>query len=269
MKRAFLAALLLAAVPARAETLPAACAVHLPLGAPSPAFPGDTLLCRKRIAIAHDSDAKSPRWVAYAIRASDAWACGDRENKFRADPDLVRLRLPRAELSDYAGSGWDRGHLAADADMRADAIAASEADYLSNIAPQNPTLNRGLWNRIEAMARVWAADRGEVLILTGTVRPPISGERRIGRGVLIPAGFFKVVLDPARKETLAFLVPNGTLPWRSEPAHFVVPVELVEEATGLFLPLPSDAVQSAAPWPADLGRFAQTKELVCASAGMP
>lgn len=251
--------------PAPAQTVPPACAAHLPFGAPRPSFAGDTLLCRKRLAIAHDPATKAPRWVAHAIRSSDAWACEPRDNQFRADPDLVRLKRPRATLADYAKSDWHRGHMAADADLRSDPVAAAEADYLSNVVPKSPALNIGLWARIEATVRVWAADRGEVWVLTGPVHG-LTEPRWIGSGVRVPDGVFKVVIDPARRESVAFYAGNSPFPWSKDPAGFVVSLAEVEGLTGLVVPKPDGLVESAAPWPADMRTFGQAKELVCAQA---
>lgn len=249
------------------QEVPAACAAHLPFGAPSPGFPGDTVLCRKRMAIAHDPAAKGPRWVAHVVRSVDAWACEDRENQFRADPDLARLRQPRAQLSDYAGSGWHRGHLAADADLRADAQASAEADYLSNVVPQNPAMNIGLWSKIEATVRVWGAERGEVWVLTLPARSRDPERRRaIGSGVDVPDALAKVVIDGAKREGIAFFVPNAPFGWREDPARFVVPFAVVERETGVAVPRPAGTAEADAPWPADIFTFGQTKEFVCAAA---
>ncbi|CAG0911930.1 unnamed protein product, partial [Cyprideis torosa] len=70
----------------------------------------------------------------------------------RLDSFRVDLRIPamfRAGLEDYVGSGYDRGHLIASADRRSSGVLNSETFLLSNMSPQHPRLNRGLWKTLE------------------------------------------------------------------------------------------------------------------------
>ena len=41
---------------------------------------------------------------------------------------------------------------------------------LSNISPQDPDFNRGIWRDLEARVRDWADLHGEVFVVTGPVR---------------------------------------------------------------------------------------------------
>ena len=42
---------------------------------------------------------------------------------------------------DYSNSGWDKGHMAPVADMKWSEQSMYESFYLTNICPQNHTLN--------------------------------------------------------------------------------------------------------------------------------
>ena len=108
-----------------------------------------------------------------------------------------------------------------------------ESFYLSNIAPQNPALNRGAWARLEENIRNWVLERNDLVIITG----PVFGMQAdvIGRSpVRVPQAFFKVVFDPARREAVAFVYPNAD-PAINDLAAYRVPLDQLELTTGLAL----------------------------------
>ncbi|BCO11379.1 DNA/RNA non-specific endonuclease [Citrifermentans bremense] len=128
------------------------------------------------------------------------------------------------------------------ADMAWDAAAMSESFYLSNMVPQaGEGMNRGIWAVLEKKARQWVEKRGELYIYSG----PIYREgdvKTIGRNkVAVPDALFKVVLDPARHEAIAVIMPNRRLDTRDMP-KYLVPVREVERLTGLefFSTLPQE-----------------------------
>ncbi|HPX13264.1 MAG TPA: DNA/RNA non-specific endonuclease [Treponemataceae bacterium] len=185
---------------------------------------------------------RNPDWVAYELTAEEAETIRvKRASRFVTDsrPDITS-----AEDSDYRRSGYDRGHLAPAADMRFSPEAMRDCFYYSNIAPQHPRLNRGIWLTLENRTRQWAKEYGAIFITTGPVYS--SGDTTIGNNqVRVPAAFYKVLLDYRSRPPKAagFLFPNtdegpGTL------AGHMVPVDDVEAATGIdfFAALP-DSVE--------------------------
>jgi endonuclease G, mitochondrial len=79
-----------------------------------PGRAGD-LLCRKGYLLSHDPVRKTPVWVAEHLTREKAKRGIKRSDDFRPDDDLEPGK--RAELSDYRGSGYDRGHMAPAGDM--------------------------------------------------------------------------------------------------------------------------------------------------------
>ena len=69
-------------------------------------------------------------------------------------PDTA-VKTGSAELKDYKGSGYDRGHLCPAGDMSFDSIAMRESFLMSNMSPQLPGFNRGIWNSLEQKIRNW------------------------------------------------------------------------------------------------------------------
>jgi endonuclease G len=204
------------------------CPPFLDYGTPSL---GTDFLCRTGFAIGHDPRSRTPLWVIERIGLGSLNGGVARTDNFRADPDLLPGR--RAELEDYSGSGYDRGHMAPAGNLTWSNQAMVESFYLSNIAPQNPALNRGAWARLEENIRNWVLERNDLVIITG----PVFGMQDdvIGRSpVRVPQAFFKVVFDPVRREAVAFVYPNAD-PAINDLAAYRVPLDQLELTTGLAL----------------------------------
>lgn len=187
------------------------------------------LLCKTGIAIGHDPDTKGPRWVIEQLTPAKFHGGAQRRDNFRADAALPEGR--RAELSDYAASGYDRGHMAAAANMAWSQTAMDESFLLSNILPQSPTLNRGVWARLEDDVRSWVVGRETLWVITG---PVFRGNRSIGAGVRVPDALFKVLFDPKRDEAYVLVVPNESVERYNAQQYFITLLEL-ERQTGLKL----------------------------------
>jgi endonuclease G len=260
-----LAVLLLASgAPARADAL-ADCAAKIPLGAPQLVAPSPahtTVLCRIAYVVDHDDDRRVPLWVGYVLTAQHAMGCLARVNSFAHDPDLPAGR--RAEKRDYLKSGFDMGHLAPDADMAWDATVMRESFYMSNMTPQVPGLNRQGWERLEEIVRVWATDRGAVLVVDGPIFEADIATTIGPDNVAVPSSFFKVVIDPARGDALAFVMPNVSVP-KSEALAYRVAIAQVEDRAHLTFALPEGVDRDSAGelWPADLAAWHRGKKSAC------
>ncbi len=132
----------------------------------------------------------------------------------------------RSKLSDYRGSGYDRGHMAPAADFRYSAEAMSSSFLLSNMVPQYHNANAGVWSAIESFAREKAGSLGRVTVISGPI-VSINGET-IGNGVCVPTHTFKVIIEPSG-QTTAFVVPNTKDASAQPPYTYEVPVSEVEQ----------------------------------------
>lgn len=84
----------------------------------------------------------------------------------------------------------------------------SDCFLMTNICPQDHDLNGGSWNKLELKIHDWAKRHGKIIVATG---PIFNGNsRRIGQNndIVVPAGFFKVVLDPGRNRAIGFIYEN-------------------------------------------------------------
>lgn len=208
-----------------------ACEVHYLNGVkPSVTAPGRHL-CRMGYEVFYSPEKKVSLYAAEYLIPAQMTKQESRKDDFRPDPELARKE--RAELKDWRGSGFDRGHLAPAEDMRADPLKLSQSFLLSNMVPQEPTHNQNIWRRLE-LNIIGRVRRGEeAYVLTG---PSFSGEdERIGKGVAVPKTLWKVVYWPATKEYQAWNIPNRPDLSRDQLNKYLVPVTEVEKLTGLKL----------------------------------
>jgi len=185
-------------------------------------------LCREGYAVGYDYDRKIPTWVAYCLTPDNVNKNFKRSNKFESDVEIpVKYR---STLSDYKGSGYDRGHMAASATVDSSYNAMVESFLLSNITPQLPGLNRQGWRYLESYIREWTNERKKLYVVTGVLFEGAHGV--IGNGLHVPTHFYKVVFDSAGMDTIAFIIPHRVIP-KSELPAFIVSVDEVELRSGL------------------------------------
>lgn len=178
-------------------------------------------------------------WVAYLLTAGEINSRHVvRTNHFLPDP---LVKTGSATDADYEGSGYDRGHLANAEDMSYSTITMAESFYYSNVSPQVPAFNRGVWKRLEELIRFWATKYDSLYIVTGPVLtnnlPTIGADK-----VSVPDYYYKVILEYNSKEVkgIGFVLKNQAS--SSTLKNFAVSIDSVEHLTGIdFFPkLPDD-----------------------------
>lgn len=182
-----------------------------------------------------------PAWVAYILQQDQIDGKEERENHFMPDP---AVQSGTAVSTDYTRSGYDRGHMAPAADFKNSYQVMKETFYMSNICPQEPQFNRGIWLDLEKMVRAWAYKYKKIYVVTGPVLQP--GLPTIGRlnKVAVPKQFYKVVLyvNPPYVKGIAFLMNNE--PSNAPLTKFVVSIDQVERITGVdFFPRLPDNIE--------------------------
>lgn len=202
----------------------------------------DNVITHLGYTLSYNSSTKIPNWVAYELTAKEASGTLERgDRSFSMDPKYNRTQAMR---EDYSGSGWSRGHMAPAADFRWDSDAMDETFYLTNICPQNSTLNGKDWNYLEKQVRTWAGKYGRVWVVTG----PIVGTGKYGkigdRKVAVPDSFYKVVLAYKNGEyrSIAFVMDNDSKRYYLKDCAKTV--NEVEQLTGIdFFPNLDDSVE--------------------------
>jgi endonuclease G len=189
--------------------------------------PNTRELCFNVFTVMHSGVTRTPLWSAEHLEAREVESARQltRENAFHAEP-----RLPagqRAELADYARSGFDRGHMAPNGDMP-DRDSQRDSFSLANIVPQDGENNRHLWAGIEGVVRKMAQKEGDLYVVTG---PAFLGSklRKVGK-VLVPTHLYKLVYSPRQKAGAAWFVENTP-----DAKANVIPIPELERIIGIDL----------------------------------
>lgn len=164
-------------------------------------------LCSNFFAVVNSALTKSPLFCAEKLnRAQMASALNEsRSNEFYPDPRLARGA--RAELSDFKGSGKDRGH-ACPAGDEPDAQSMIQSFALSNMMMQDPYNNQHPWAKIESDTRKYVRHaQGDVFVFTGPLfRGPVT---TMGANhVWIPTHLFKLVYDSVTTRAWVYVMEN-------------------------------------------------------------
>jgi len=200
---------------------------------------GEELIVHTGFALVYAEEHEQPRWVAYELTRDEVYGIYERGDNFRADPSIS---TGSAALADYRKSGYDRGHLAPAADMVWSKEALSDSFYMSNMSPQKPEFNRGIWAKLEAIVRNLAVTEGAVYVAAGPILTD-GPYKTIGENkVSVPNYYYKVILDYTEpdKKAIGFLLPNEGS--KEDLSIFATSVDEIQMISGIdFFPqLPDD-----------------------------
>jgi endonuclease G, mitochondrial len=235
--------------------------LNLLMGDPSGATssPGNTEnypIVRPQYALSYSKAKGTPNWVAWELDAS--WL-GDarRVGKFAPD-EALPTDWPIVKPSDYTGSGFDRGHMVNSEDRSRSAADNISTFLMTNIIPQAPDNNRGVWVQLENYCRQLVRSGKQLFIVAGGHGQGGIGEKglksTVGRGkVVVPAVTWKVilVLDKPNSgvagvtkdtRTIAVVMPNKQGIKEDRWQQYVVSVKDVEKLTGyrFFTKVPTE-----------------------------
>ena len=142
-------------------------------------------------------------WFFYEIKKERVLGLIHRTDDFRIDP---KVKTGSATKLDYYRTGYDRGHLVPAADCSFSTTGMSESFYMSNMSPQHPAFNRGVWKSLEGLVRKWGAN-SSIYVVTGPVLDDCSLSIGINN-VCVPQYYYKVIYDPLEQKMISFILPN-------------------------------------------------------------
>jgi endonuclease G len=188
-------------------------------------------LCFDNFAIYYSPRDKKPIYTVEKLSREQLLA----PHPKRSNQFYEEARLPLAErslLSDYRGSGYDRGHNAPAGDMTNERSMA-QSFSLANMMPQARQNNQGIWAKnVEEPTRLYVKRvTGDVFVYTGSTGN--SGSVGSSR-VTIPSHLYKLVYDPGKNLAWAYWIENTNEAQMSPPISYQ---EIVQK-TGIDFHLP-------------------------------
>jgi endonuclease G, mitochondrial len=132
----------------------------------------DRLCMYSNFVVSFDTRLRNPKWVVEHITSNDGSRRGNRKNSAFCEDDGLDERF-RSRLSDYRGSGFDRGHMAPAANHKHSQDTMDETFTLSNTCPQvGPGFNRDYWARFERFVYDLTETCSDVWVVTGPLYLP-------------------------------------------------------------------------------------------------
>jgi len=182
----------------------------------------------------HLKDKKLPEWTIYFSSNALYESYVPRSDDFRVDstlnPEFQALK------KDYYRSGYDRGHLVPAADMNFDSTAMSECFLFTNVTPQKPTFNRGIWKKLETLTMKLRMKKDSLVIITGAIfKDTTHHSTTLSGGISVPEFYYKILFDVEEFTAIGFVIPNhisgedGRIPLES----YIYSVSDIEKLTGL------------------------------------
>lgn len=202
--------------------------------------------------LSYDRRLRAPAWVIEHLTPEklDKRDESIHRGKSNFKEDKTIHEYFRAQNSDFSGTGFDRGHMAAAGNHKLDQDDLDQTFILSNISPQVPEFNRGGWERLETYVRYIAKRSKNLYVVTGPLYLPLKARNGnlyvtyqvIGKNhVSVPTHYFKVVLYESNDNRLfmeAFLMPNDpSVDERARLDEYRIPIEkidTIERASGVI-----------------------------------
>lgn len=199
------------------------------------------LIQRSVFAMDYDDKKGEPNWVSWDLTVEDIGPA-KRTPVFHADAELP-ANFHHITSADYIRSGFDRGHMCPSADRTDNQADNNLVFAMSNIIPQTPDNNQGVWEHLEADCREMAKAGNELLIICGPA--DFSNEQINQNGPVIPTHTWKIVVEvpngsgsvlsriTTATRVIAVDIPN-TAGVRNDPwTKYLVSVNQLEALTGL------------------------------------
>ncbi|MFP5385086.1 MAG: DNA/RNA non-specific endonuclease [Bacteriovoracia bacterium] len=199
----------------------------------------EEIIQRKNYTLSYNEDHEVANWVAYELDHEKLQNCVKRRNNFRIDPDIS---TGSAAPEDYKNSGYDRGHLVPAGDMKHTREAMNDTFYYSNMSPQPPRFNQGIWARLEHLMRSWGIKYKSILLITGPVLKDNLPSIGVRNDVSVPEEYFKLILRKQGQswEGIAFIMKTDVT--STDLRSYVTSIDTVERKTGIdfFKDLPDE-----------------------------
>lgn len=200
---------------------------------------GEQIVEHDGYTLSYNEEYEQASYVTYKLTQNELYGPAERKDNFREDPSI---KGGSASLDDYKKSGYDRGHLCPAADQKESENAMSESFFMSNMSPQSPQFNRGIWADLEGYIRNFADNNYEIYVTTGPVLTDGPYETIGENKVAIPKYYYKAILDYTEPEikAIGFILPNKK--GEKDIVDYATSIDKIEEITQIdfFTNLPNE-----------------------------
>ena len=187
----------------------------------------DIVLKKDGYSLGYNFDHRTALWVSYIMTKGSVGIDVARSESFYADPEIPERFRVRPEA--YTNTGFDKGHLAPSAAIDFTVKSNQETFSMTNVALQDPKLNRQGWSKIESLEREWTYTLGKMVVYTG---PVFSARPKKVNEISVPKAFYKVAYSFKYHRYIGFIIPNE--PVRAKEVWgFAMPVTKVEKELGM------------------------------------
>lgn len=188
----------------------------------------DVVLKRQMYSTCYNTTLKMPNYSFYKIINSSADVTMERLNTFYVDPNLSKD--VRSNNDDYGI--YDKGHLAPASLMDLNENSRKEANYLSNVVPQDAYLNRfGAWRDIERLEQI-LVNSYNLDIISGAVFKDSS----------VPTHMYKVIVIPSIKKYIILYYTNTSID-KKYKYDYMINIPTFESKTNIHLNIPTDYIE--------------------------
>lgn len=170
----------------------------------------EQIIEHKGFVLSYNNKHNTPNWSAWKLTAKHSEGDIPRSTKFWADPSVPTPY--RVDYYEYKGSGYDRGHMCPASDNKWNKDAMHDCFYMSNMCPQDPSLNSGSWKQLEEACRRWVKTEGSLYIVCGPLYRGKTHEKiGIDHSIDVPEAFFKAVLSlrKGHEKAIGFIYENN------------------------------------------------------------
>jgi endonuclease G len=213
---------------------------HLTLGLPTDSDPSDDyIIVRYQYALSYNKDLNVSNWVSWELNASWYGDVPRYSGNFLQDP-LLPYGYYRVRHADYTNSGFDRGHMVRSEERTATGEDNRSTFYMTNILPQTPDLNQGVWLNLEYhLEDLCKKENKELFVMAGGI---FHTKQKINNIVAIPDSCFKIVVVLNRGQELkdineqtpiiAVVMPNISGVRRDSWEIYRTTINRIESSTG-------------------------------------
>ncbi|MCX6155884.1 MAG: DNA/RNA non-specific endonuclease [Candidatus Kapabacteria bacterium] len=213
---------------------------NIELGIPRDADSSDDfIIYRQQYVLSYNKNLNVANWVSWYL--NDSWIGSTARCDCFSRDSALSAGLYRVADNDYSGSGYDRGHICPSADRTSSKEDNRLTFKMTNMYPQTPDLNQGVWEKFEEFERSLCLDSNkEVYIISGGIFH--TGYRIINGKIAVPDSCFKIIVGLPKGKRLAdittsasvycVLMPNIAGVRKEDWHNYLTTVRRIEQSTG-------------------------------------